>query len=223
MSTDPSQHQETTDPEEIRQLTLDGEVVETDRAENIPATGEKLRRIITKYGFTELSDRLERKYTPPKPCATLRELQQEVNIKILDHNMRGPSITEAEYEDCRHRLAADDRELTEDRLNKLGIDGEEVLGDMISHGTVQNYLQTYRDVEKQGRRQNTPEESAKSMIAIRNKVEMILENRLSSHSERDEIPTEPEVDVRVNVICPDCNESISAVKYFQLRQCPRCI
>ena len=222
MSTDPSQHQETTDPEESRQLTLDGEVVETDRAENIPATGEKLRRIITKYGFAELGDRLEREYTPPNP-ATLRELKQKVNVKILDQNMRGPSITEAEYQDCCYRLTTDDRELTEDRLNKLGIDGEEVLGDMISHGTVQNYLQTYRDVEKQGRRQNTPEESAKSMISIQSKVETILENSVTSHSERNEIPTEPEVDVRVNVICPDCNESISAIKYFQLGQCPRCI
>lgn len=90
MSTNPSQNQETTDPE--GHLTLEGEVVETDRAENIPATGEKLHRIITKYGFTELGDRLEREYTPRKP-APLRELQQKVNVKILDQNMRGPQIT----------------------------------------------------------------------------------------------------------------------------------
>lgn len=220
MSTNPSQNQETTDPE--GQLTLEGEVVETNRAENTRATGEKLHQIITKYGFTELGDWLERKYTPPKR-APLRELQQKVNVKILDQNLRGPSITEYDYEDCRHRLTAKDRELTEDRLNRLGVDGEEVLGDMVSHGTVQNYLRTYRNVEKQGRRQNAPEESAESVIAIRNRVEMVLKKCVSSHSERDEIPTESEVDVRVNVICPDCNESISAVDYLQLRQCPRCI
>ncbi|MDB2242687.1 rod-determining factor RdfA [Halorubrum ezzemoulense] len=222
MSTDPSQKEDTTDSEEVRQLTFDGEVVETDRAENTPATGGKLHRIITKYGFTELGDRLERKYTPPNPAA-LRELKQMVNVKILDQNMRGALTTEEDYEDCRHRLTADDRELTEGRLNKLGIDGEEVLGDMIAHGTVQNYLRTYRDVEKQGRRQNTPEESAKSMIAIRKKVEMVLKNRVSSHSERDKIPTEPEIDVKINVFCPDCDESISAVDLLRLQQCPRCI
>lgn len=222
MSTNPSQHQETTDPEEIRQLNLEGEVVETDCAENSSSTGEKLKRIIDKYGFTELGDRLEREYTPPKP-ATLRELQQKVNIKILDQNMRGALTTEAEYEDCCHRLTADDRELTKDRLNRLGIDGETVLNDMISHGTVQNYLRTYRDVEKQGRRRNTCEESATSMIAIQNRVETVLKDVVTSHSERDQIPTEPEVDVRMNVVCPNCDESISVVDYLQLRQCPRCI
>lgn len=225
MSTKSSHQQDVAGTAETTQLTLALEETEpeTECSEIPPATGEKLHGLIQKYELTDLADDLERQYTPPGPCATLRDLSQKVNETILDLNTRSARISEAEYDECLDLLRADDRELTEDKLDRLGVDGEKVLTEMISHGTVQNYLRTYRDVEKRGRRYNTPEESAATISGYQNGIEKYLRSRVAAHSERGEIAGEPDVEVTVNLRCHTCGNSVNAVKYFELTQCPRCL
>lgn len=210
------------DGDDAEQLTLNGDLAEISYEAASSTKGQKVRQIARKYEMNDLGDELERKYTALGNRKSLRELEETVNLKILDHSTRGAKVSESEYRDCVHRLKSDELELTEERLNALGVDGSEIIGDMVSYETIRSYLRNTRGVTAD-LQYNTPAKSAETVARVEARLRQILESMLKSHHGRGELPAEPDIETNFQVICPDCETPVSAVKYLKLQTCPSCL
>ncbi|MFD1572134.1 rod-determining factor RdfA [Halorubrum laminariae] len=123
-------------------------------------------------------------------------------------------MDEEEYRDCVHRLQSDNLELTEERLDLLGVDGKEILNDMVTHETIRLYLKNFHDATASNQFASASE-SADTIEQIHHRLRQILNSTLERHHRHGELPADPEIDSMVGVICPDCGVTVDAVKYLQ--------
>lgn len=221
MATQDKEQQDDTD-NKTEQQTLSGDTASIADLKSTTSQGGKVTEVIEKYGMHGIGKKLERRYDTQQDRWSLRDLEQFFNRKVLDHATRGKDVAEDDYHDCLNRLKSDKRELTVERLNRAGVDGSEVISDMMSYETIRHYLMNYRGVTAE---QNyiTPPESAEAIGRLQSRLESILEHNLQAHYSRGEIPQNPEIRSSVEVVCPECGATVSAVKYLKLRTCPNCI
>lgn len=222
MPTEEDLQQDSDGAQQPKQQTLDGDTAEIDYKESSSSQGAKVRRIIRKYNLDGLGQELKQKYTGPGRRWSLRELEEEFNLEVLDHSTRGAQVKEEEYHDCIQRLKSNDRELTQERLRLLGVDGKEVLNDMVTYETIRLYLKNFHGATAQ-ERFVSPSKSAETVELLHHRLRRVLSDILERHHRRDEVPAEPEIDSTVGVVCPDCGATVSAVKYLQLQTCPNCL
>jgi len=219
MATQDKQQQDNTDTE---QQTLTGDTASTAELKSTSSQGERVTEVIQKYGMHGVGKKLERRYDTQQDRWSLRDLEQYFHQRVLDYATRQTEVTEDDYQDCLNRLKSDQRELTAERLNRAGVDGSEVINDMVSHETIRHYLMNYRGVTAE-QNYTIPPESAEVVGRIQSKLELILERNLQAHYDRGEIPRNPDIKSSVEVVCPECSATVSAKKYLKLRTCPNCL
>ena len=67
-----------------------------------------------------------------------------------------------------------------------------------------------------------PPESAETVVRIESRLQQILRFIIQSHHGRDELPVAPDVETNIQVVYPDCETAVSAIKYLKLQTCPNC-
>lgn len=207
---------------QYEQRTLDNKTIGADHGEVSSSQGAKVQRTIEKYDLNGLGQEVKRKYTGPGRRWSLRELEEEFNLKVLDHSTRKAHVDEEEYQDCVQRIQSDNLELTQERLSLLGVDGEEVLDDMVTYETIRLYLKNFHDATASNQFASASE-SADNVERLHHRLRKVLANLLERHHRRGELPADPEIDSSVGVICPDCGATVNAVKYLRLQKCPNCL
>ena len=218
--------QESSGVRQPKQKTLDDEFTE-DRAANqtkYSNKGNKLQRIIRKYNMVGYGDEIARKYTKSGTNRkSLRDLEEEINTKILDRATRdAPHMTSDEYEDCVARLHSDDRQLTEKRLDDLGVNGAEILDDMMTYETIRGYLMHHQNTIADLKRAK-PEDTVRLVEKLRNRALMVVMDALERQHDRGNLPAAPTVEITIRADCPECGAEIPVAKYLRLKTCPNCL
>ena len=218
--------QDSSGARQFKQRTLNGEFAE-DRAANqteYSNKGHKLLRIIRKYDLVGYGEEIAKKYTKSGAHRkSLRDLEEEINTKILDHATRGePQITHEEYQDCVERLRSDERELTKKKLDDLGVDGAEILDDMMTYETVRGYLMhhqnTIADLKK-----TKPDDEAQIVENLEYRAVMVVTEALERQYDRGNLPAALEVETNIQADCPECGAAIDVTQYLRLKTCPSCL
>lgn len=218
--------QDSSGARQSKQKTLCGGFAE-DRAVNqteYSNTGRKLQRVIRKYDMVGYGEEIAKEYTKSgKHRKSLRELEEEINTKILDRATRdAPHITREEYEDCISRLCSDERTLTEKKLDNLELNGSEILGDMLTHETVRGYLMHHQNTVADVERAN-PDDEAQLVENLEHRAVMVITDALERQYDRGNLPADPEVEINIQADCPKCGATIGVTEYLRLKTCPSCL
>ena len=218
--------QDSSGAQQFKQRTLSGEFTE-DRAANqteYSNKGHKLQRIIRKYDMVGYGEEIAKKYTKSgKHRKSLRDLEEEINTKILDRATRDvPQITHEDYEDCVDRLCSNDRKLTKKKLDDLGVDGAEILEDMLTYETVRGYLMHHQNTIAELER-TKPKDTLQIVKKLENKVLMVVSNALERQYDRGNLPAAPMIETVIRADCPECGAEIAVTEYLRLKTCPNCL
>ena len=211
---------------QFKQRTLNGEFTE-DRAANqteYSNKGHKLQRIIEKYDMVGYGEEIAKQYTKSgKHRKSLRDLEEEINAKILDHATRdAPQITYEDYEDCVDRLCSNDRKLTKKKLDDLGVNGSEILSDMLTYETVRGYLMHHQNTVADLERAN-PDDDAQIVENMEYRAMMVVTDALERQYDRGNLPAAPEIEINIQADCPECGATIGVTEYLRLKTCPSCL
>lgn len=178
------------------------------------APSTKVGRLIESYGLVGLGDELERRWTATgDDRLSLRDLEELFNERLLEQAMRdaGMASIEGEVDNLYRSLTSDEvssgvRTEARNRLEREGIDVDELERDFVSYQAIRTYLKQERDADHA---QRTDEEQiAKdrdSIQRLRSRMSSVTEDKLDRLRETDRIDLgEFRLFTDMNVLCEDC-------------------
>ncbi|ELZ98088.1 hypothetical protein C440_02533 [Haloferax mucosum ATCC BAA-1512] len=171
-------------------------------------TNSKVGRLIESYELAGLGEELEARWTADENADSLRTLADVFNHELLKVAAvdAGLDPLDGEIESLYDALTEDDatgaeRTRARGRLERAGIDVEDLQQDFVSHQAVHTYLTTYRGATKERKRSDPTERVQR----LRGRLAAVTESALDSASNHDEFDVgSPEVLVDVQVFCADC-------------------
>lgn len=195
-----------------------------------PVLKRKVGRVIDKHGLHDFHDRLPALWLGEEgyPQTSVRRLAELTNIKIIHSHLEDAidNPIEGEAEDILNRLKSDNvnkRTGQEQRLRDLGIDPEDLKSEFVSHQSMYRYLTEALDVEKEDESSSTKEEIIDSLYNLNEKQKIIIENKLRTLVNMDELDVDPDdIDVSITASqnCPECYEQHNVVEFAKNGGCP---
>lgn len=184
-----------------------------DEAETTQGRSSKVKRLIEKYELEGLGLELERSWTDDdsENRRSLRELADVFNRRVLESAMADAGLQplDGEVENVYRLLTDDDvtgadRTRTRRRLEREGIDVDELTDDFVSYQSVRTYLTKYRDASYSGTTESA--ESVKQTVQrLRSRTAEVSETKLSRLAKRGEMePDDFRVIVDVRAVCERC-------------------
>lgn len=179
-----------------------------------PGRPSKVARLIEEYGLDGLGAELEQRWTAPGDRRdSLRDLATVVNQRVLETALQRAavrplpgSVAELYRELTTTESSAGNRTRARRRLERAGIDVDELREDFVSHAAVRTYLRNTRGVEHEADRD--PAESADATIArLAGRLEAVTADRVGAAADRGDIALgEHDVTVTVRVACRECGQ-----------------
>jgi hypothetical protein len=209
------------------------------------AKGQKLQRVIDKYGLKNLGDELVERWTNPEDADSLHELEQLVNQRIVQsvvtEQLHGLVPEAHPPERIARLLRADESsaerfsdvsqvEIVEIRnwLEKNDIDIDGVAADFVSYNTIYHYLTNIRgfDASENKRQAKTPEKRQKKVITrlsnLQQRVEAVTKQGLESLVNADVIPDTYDIRLQFRIECTACDRRQDLLEYIRNRGCTSC-
>jgi len=174
----------------------------------------KVQRILDERGFEGLGEELERRWTTDgEDRASLRELADVFNRRVLADEAESAEtqFLEGELENFYAKLTGDDvdtetRVAVERRLDREGIDTEELTDDFVTHQSIHTYLTKYRDASM-----STPDADDRladgrgTINRLQTRLSNVASNTLQTLSNANAIVLgDADVFVTITVTCNDC-------------------
>jgi hypothetical protein len=185
----------------------DDEAAETPR--------RKVGRLIEAYDLgTDYGAQLEAAWTGEDGDRTsLRDLAEEFNHDLLAAAMREADAATTEGDvDSTFRLLTDDdvtagtRTETRSRLERAGVDVEQLEGDFVTYQAIRSYLQNERGAEYDNAADgDRVERTAESIGRLTSRLETVTESNLARLRDTDQVTLgEFRLFTSVDVLCTDC-------------------
>lgn len=176
----------------------------------------KVVRLIDSYGLNGLGDELERRWTDSEERASLRELAHDVNIRLLEHALDDADVTllEGELENLYHLLTDDEvsrgaRSEARSRLERDGIDVDDLRADFVSRQALHTYLTKHREAsppDSSSTERDHRERRIQSIQRLRSRLEVVTRSILTDLVTADRLTLgDFSVVVSVRVHCADCD------------------
>jgi hypothetical protein len=189
----------------------------------------KIGTAIERFGLTELNDDLIDAWTGTEKGASLRDLEREINRRVLSAALRAAAVDppEGSVEATYRVLTEDDsgggRVAIRNRLDRQGVDIDAVEDAFVSHQTVHNHLRGCLDVSHDSE-SPTPEErldtGRQTVTALRSRLEAVTETVVDQLRRADVLSLPPfDVYVDVNVACRECGRYHSIEELLSTRGC----
>lgn len=176
----------------------------------------KVGRLIEEYGLEGLGAELEERWTAEDTDerASLRELADDVNRRILTTVMSdaGMQPLDGEVDNLYRLLTEDDvseadRTRARRRLEREGVDVEQLQNDFVTYQAVRTYLKTAREAEYTAPETSGPAETAENIQRLSGRVTTVTENKLDQLRQSGDITLgNYRILVDVTVICEDCGD-----------------
>lgn len=174
----------------------------------------KVARLLEKYELEGLGDELERYWTADDSDErkSLRDLAALFNRRLLEVALveTDTEVLEGEVENTYRLLVDDevgasDRTRVRRRLERDGIDVDELESDFVSYQAIRTYLKEYRDAEQSKRTGPNQERAIDTLQRLRSRLVNIAAQRLESLRAAGELTIgEFRLITSVRVICEDC-------------------
>lgn len=174
----------------------------------------KVGRIMDERGFDDLGAELERRWTSEgEDAMSLRELADLFNRRVLadEAEAAGMQFLEGELENFYAILTDEDagsetQVAVERRLDREGVDTEELTSDFVTHQAIHTYLTKYR-----GASQPTPDAESRlsdgrqTINRLQGRLSNVASNTLDTLANADALELgDADVFVNVTVVCNDC-------------------
>lgn len=188
----------------------------------------KVRQLIEEYDLDHLAAELERRWTAPdEERESLRDLASYANQQALQHVMTEAGLTSlaGEIENTYRLLTSEevsdaDRTQAERRLERAGIDVDELRERFVSYQAVRTFLQSYRGVDYPGEEQDNPVVDPETVQRMVGRTESIARAELERMQGNDRITLgEFTVSAPVRVFCTDCGSRFEFTEFLAQRSC----
>lgn len=174
----------------------------------------KIERTATAYDLSGEAERLGEYWTRDDDRYSLRELAVHFNHQLLRAAMEraGLNPLDGEVENTYRLLTGDEvsqgmRTQARNRLEKQGIDVEQLQSDFVSYGTVRRHLKRCLGVEREPTSSDdtSVETSAQRIAALQHRTVAVTENTLSQLASAGDLAVgDIDVFVDITVSCPEC-------------------
>lgn len=171
----------------------------------------KVARIIDEYELTGMGARLEAAWTGESGNRqSLRDLADEFNEAVVESSLRDVESAPMEFEvSGTYRALSDesnaDTTRARRRLEREGVDVDELESNFVTHQAIHTYLKRDRDATLPEKTRNPREQKVESIEKLQGRLTAVTESALSSLAASGELDRdEYEVLVDVRTVCLDC-------------------
>jgi hypothetical protein len=179
----------------------------------------KVVRLIEEYELDDVGDRMEDRWTDDgDERMSLRRLADYFNRAVLREAMSdaGMQPLDGEVENTYRLLDAGDvgeaeRTRTRRRLEREGVDVEEVRNDFVTYQAIRTYLKEHRGATYDEEGPERTEVASETIQELRGRVVSVLDERIEGLRRNDDVELgEFRTLVDINVLCEDCGTQQSA-------------
>lgn len=187
----------------------------------------KVLRMIEKYDLEGVGETLEARWTDSDDRWSLRDLAAFFNQAILEATLKGSEspMVDGELENI-YRLLTDDGVNTVDKtrarrkLERAGVDPNEVLEDFVSYQAIRTYLKEYRHVEYENNGNNPIEREKVNLQRLQGRMEAVANSTVSQLESAGELTiSDFRLLVDVRVFCEGCNERYEITELLEAGGC----
>lgn len=189
----------------------------------------KVERIIDRYELPALERALVERWTASgEERSSLRELAREVNVRVLEAALAEASVDTLDGEvENYYRLLTDDdvsagrRTEARARVERTGVDVDQLERDFVSHQAVHTFLTERAGVSYEGAsREERLERTRESLQRLRGRVETVADNNLERLAEAGDLDVgDVSVLLSVTAVCNDCSHQYDLDTLLQEGQC----
>lgn len=193
-------------------------------------TRYKVGHVLQEYGLSDLHNELPSLWTggPTEEAMSLRSLAEKINIELIHRELQrtGVNPVEGEAENVYRLLtqssvSAGVETQLRNKLDRRGIDLDQLESDFVTHQAVYNYLSDVFEISKESDTDQNPIQKHEERInKLQNRTIAVLENSLQELQSSDEIYVgSADVLVNVEVYCQECGNQYSYSELLQNRGC----
>lgn len=185
----------------------------------------KVQRVIDQRGFDELGYFLEQRWTKTSgERMSLRELADYVNRRVLEDELGDTTIQLLDTErDTVYRALTDDDIESEThvpiqrRLEREGIDVEELTNDFVTHQAIHTYLTKTRGVDSpETDSEPDPEGGLETINRLQSRLTDVVTKTLASLRNAGVLTLgDFTAYVNVNIVCSDCGAQYEVNELFE--------
>jgi len=180
------------------------------------STNTKVARVIDAYGLDGMGASLEAAWTGEEGNRTsLRDLADEFNESVLEATLREASISplnldvSSTYDALRGESAAEATRARR-RLEREGIDVDELTSDFVTHQAIHTYLTKEREATLPTADDSLADQKVETIEKLQGRVSAVAESALSSLASAEELDRgDYDILVDVRAVCPDCGADVS--------------
>lgn len=174
----------------------------------------KVARVIAEYDLDGLGDELEARWTATGDDHwSLRDLATHVNEALVRERLQdaGTNPSNADVQNALRSLTGDETGAAEQtqlrrRLEREGVDVDELERDLVTYQAVRSYLQEYRGAEYEPDARDRVDAVTETVQKLRGRLVSVTESKLEQLRNASRLTLgEFRVIVDVRVLCTDCN------------------
>ncbi len=189
----------------------------------------KVGRVLSDYRLEDLHDRLPAMWLGESgEEMSLRELADKINAQLVQTALEqaGEDPLEGEAENTYRLLTDDDvsvgmRTQQRNRLQRAGIDVDQLEGDFVTHQAVYTYLRKALDVSKEQTEDTDRLEKHEERIQrLRSRLDAVVDQSLAELQNAGDLTAgEFETIISLQVYCQDCNKQYELSELFEQGGC----
>ncbi|QGN06119.1 hypothetical protein Hrd1104_01610 [Halorhabdus sp. CBA1104] len=189
----------------------------------------KVARLIDRYDLGDLGAELESRWTADGDRRlSLRDLAELFNKRLLAQTLveAGMSTLENDVDAIYRNLTDTDvsagvRTDTRERLQRNGVDLEQLDRDFVTYQAIRSYLKEWRGAEyEQPAAEEKIEKDQESIQRLQTRLEAITETRIENLGETDRIDVDDfEVFASVQVLCQECGTQYDVDTFLEQGGC----
>lgn len=189
----------------------------------------KVGRVLAAYDLLDLHAELPALWRGDSTDElSLRELAERINVAVVRQAMEraGDDPLEGEAENAYRLLTAEDvsagvRTQQRNRLERAGVDVDQLEDDFVTHQAVYTYLTTALDISKEtGTTQDPLEKHEQRIQRLRSRTTAVTENSLSELRNDGQLSLGSfDVVADISVYCQDCGTQYALTGLLEEGQC----
>lgn len=189
----------------------------------------KVGRVMAEYDLSDLHDRLPELWLGESGDETsLRDLADRINVALVRAALEraGEDPLDGEAENVYRLLNGDDvstgvRIQQRNRLERDGVDVDDLEADFVTHQAVHTYLTKGLDVSKESADDTEPVEKHETRIQrLRNRLNAVMEQSLEELETAGELSTgDIDTTVSLQIYCADCETQYDLPELLQNGGC----
>lgn len=192
-----------------------------------PGARSKVARLIEEHGLEGLGAEMEARWTAEEDRMSLRALAAYFNQEVLRTRLEAAGITmlDGELENIYRLLTDDDvsaaeRTRVRRRLQRNGLDVDEVEDHFVTYQAIRTYLTEYRDAEYVRDDRDPIEREIENVERLRGRVETVTSGKLEQLRERGDLSLGSfRTVVDVKVVCEDCHSQYDVLDLLDRGGC----